>query len=140
MEQLTGRELDWAIQDEVMPDCACDFEKRPEDQEEYSGYIYWRCKRCQAERAGTNYCEGRRGRWLPQYSTDMTRAWQVVQRLKETLRFSGRQRFLQILQEVVTPEELQGKLIAWPDVFWFTTPEAICQAALQVVRERTFEK
>jgi len=70
--------------------------------------------------------------WKP--STDISAAWQVVEKMHALL-FSRRREFLRYLQEAVTSDEMvtKGQYIAWPDVFWFITPRAICLAALKAM-------
>lgn len=65
-------------------------------------------------------------------STDISAAWRVVDRIHDEL-FSYRHFFLKALQEQTEhtlPETGEDLMIAWPDVFWFITPETICKAAL----------
>jgi hypothetical protein len=70
------------------------------------------------------------GKKVPEYSTDIAAAWEVVKKMQRNL-FSKRNEFLKQLQYAVTDKtELEGYYIAWPDVFWHVTPEAICKAAL----------
>lgn len=65
------------------------------------------------------------------YSSSIAHAWLVVEEMRKRV-FSKRKLFLDNLQNVATnavglPE---GKVVAWPDVFWYVTPRAICEAAL----------
>lgn len=73
--------------------------------------------------------------WTPHYSTDIAAAWEVAEVIRAKL-FSIRKRFLDSLQEQ-TLHTVKGTgeivVIAWPDVFWSVTPEAICKAALMAV-------
>jgi Phage ABA sandwich domain len=75
--------------------------------------------------------------WYPW--RDISAAWRVVEKVRKEL-FSIRLRFLNALQEQTkftvagTGEEC---LVAWPDVFWSITPEAICKAALLAKLEAT---
>jgi DnaJ-class molecular chaperone len=71
---------------------------------------------------------------IPFYSTDLVRAWQVVEKMKEA-RFSIRKRFIDELQREVTPEETKnrGNLIDAGWMIFFLTPKAICVAALKAV-------
>ncbi len=68
------------------------------------------------------------------YSTDISAAWQVVEKIHKEL-FYCRQSFLRWLK-VQTTQEIVGTgeivSIAWPDVFFHITPERICKAALLV--------
>jgi hypothetical protein len=67
---------------------------------------------------------------FPNYSTDIAAAWLVVLEIGSRI-FSKRKGFLEELTRLV--RERTGQPVAWPDVFWFVTPELICLAALQAV-------
>lgn len=68
------------------------------------------------------------------YSSDMSDAWKVFQNIKERL-FSTRQKFMKELQLLIScnTDLPIGQMLAWPDAFWWITPELICRAALEAV-------
>ena len=71
---------------------------------------------------------------IPRYSETLEDAWLVVKHVQTILLFSGRRLFLRYLQQLITQEndlKEPGKLIDWPDVFFYVTPELICIAALK---------
>lgn len=66
------------------------------------------------------------------YSTNITAAWEVVEKVKSML-FSKRTGFLKELQTLTKKDS--EYYIAWPDVFWTINPERICKAALLTALE-----
>lgn len=77
------------------------------------------------------------GTGFPEYSTNISSAWEVFMSMKTRLLFSKRQMFMKELQRLASKDKLQAEdsLIAFPDVFWYITPEIICKAALLTVLE-----
>lgn len=73
--------------------------------------------------------------WSPTES--ISDAMQVVERIHETWTFSKRRAFLGALQDVVSEGisglTERGQKIAWPDLFFYITPKAICLAAERVM-------
>jgi hypothetical protein len=66
------------------------------------------------------------------FSTNIAYAWEIAQKVRNEL-FSHRRMFFYYLQDLTRTEVTgTGELvtIAWPDVFWYITPETICKAAL----------
>jgi len=76
-------------------------------------------------------------RGFKQYSVRIQLAWDVVEKMSGEL-FSVRSAFLKSLHDQ-TYHEISGTgekvCIAWPDVFWYITPETICKAALIAKQE-----
>lgn len=69
-------------------------------------------------------------RWIvvPEYSTDLSDAWGLVEEVRRTGLLSGRKRFLLLLQ--ASGPKVGTAYVAWPDMFFFVTPEVICRAYL----------
>ena len=66
---------------------------------------------------------------VERWSEYMGAAWQVVERMHERT-FSIRARFLGELQRQVSIlSASKGTFVAWPDLLFYITPEAICRAA-----------
>jgi len=88
-----------------------------------------RCLDCGEKDYNSSFIRG-----FKQYSESIRSAWDVVEKMRGEL-FSVRSSFLEALQDQ-TYQEIRGTgekaCIAWPDVFWFVTPETICKAALIV--------
>lgn len=67
----------------------------------------------------------------PRYSEDFVLAWEIILKYRNTILFSGRKRFGQILQKVVSEIlGVSGGYIAYEDLIWHLTPEIICKTAL----------
>lgn len=77
-------------------------------------------------------------KWHPTKST--SDAFQVVEKIHETWLFSKRQAYLMALQKIVS-NAIVGltevdQIIAWPDLFFYITPKAICLAAKKVIESQ----
>ena len=71
------------------------------------------------------------GEEAPRYSEDFILAWEIILKYKNTILFSGRKRFGQILQNVMSEVlGVKGGVIAFEDLIWHLTPEIICKTAL----------
>jgi len=119
-----GRELDALVDKGIFSGNGCVHDLYWVDPDEYV------CSKCHKQFVSPEP-------WA--YSTDIAATWQAVDKMREEL-FSTRRRFLKALQYLtVTRIEGTGEtgMIAWPDVFWLITPEAICRAALLAKLEIT---
>ena len=72
--------------------------------------------------------------WHPTES--ISDAMQVVEKIYKTWIFSKRQAFLRALQDVVSEsisDLTEEQKVAWPDLFFYITPKAICLAIERVM-------
>lgn len=162
--ELSGRELDAAVAEEVMGRCVHQWEETPEavrirearsDFEEefgepppegWSGDVYsdewlgcwdYTCSKCETRKRGGPHGMPPVSGYTPSYSTDIAAAWKVVKHIKATTHFN-------VL--VSCPTVMSKPGYEWDCVFTAaipennrpgsgaTAPEAICRAALKAVR------
>lgn len=124
--------LDSLVHESIFKECAHTLIIDRGEQEEYSDYILYRCKKCGEYFQGLIYHEN--GIVCPDYSNNMNEAWEVFNYIIEHNLYSKRKRFFNELQSL-TSEHLSDEniTVAYPDVFSILRkemPEAICKAGL----------